>query len=116
MLVLVALAGSMVLDEKLHLGSVLGAGLIVCGLYMVLWGKGKEMKRLNQLMPSTNSSELPNVAHVIEIFVPSPKISIDPSKDDINISGCPSDINVNNTRVSTGDDAQELPGSKVTSQ
>ncbi|XP_031389680.1 WAT1-related protein At1g25270-like [Punica granatum] len=124
MLVLVALAGSMVLDEKLHLGSALGAGLIVCGLYMVLWGKGKEMKRLNQLMPSTNSSELPNVVHVIEIVVPSPKISIDPSpkisidpsKDHIDISGRPSDINVNNTRVSTGDDAQELPGNKVTSQ
>ncbi|KAF8014010.1 hypothetical protein BT93_I1772 [Corymbia citriodora subsp. variegata] len=35
MLVLVALAGSFLLDEKLHLGSLLGAGLVVCGLYVV---------------------------------------------------------------------------------
>ncbi|PKI45999.1 hypothetical protein CRG98_033639 [Punica granatum] len=70
---------------------------------------------------AVGQSELPNVVHVIEIVVPSPKISIDPSpkisidpsKDHIDISGRPSDINVNNTRVSTGDDAQELPGNKA---
>ncbi|XP_030510130.1 WAT1-related protein At1g25270 [Cannabis sativa] len=45
MLVLVAIAGSFILDEKLHLGCVLGALLIVFGLYLVLWGKGKEMKK-----------------------------------------------------------------------
>ncbi|PKI52980.1 hypothetical protein CRG98_026560 [Punica granatum] len=55
MLVLVAIAGSLVLDEKLHLGSILGAGLIVCGLYVVLWGKGKEMKMMNRSMPSKTS-------------------------------------------------------------
>ena len=29
--------------------------MIVFGLYMVLWGKGKEMKKLNQLAPSESS-------------------------------------------------------------
>ncbi|KAG2703758.1 hypothetical protein I3760_06G151900 [Carya illinoinensis] len=52
MLVSVAIMGSLVLDEKLHLGSVLGAAMIVCGLYVVLWGKGKEIKKITQLAPS----------------------------------------------------------------
>ncbi|XVE48718.1 hypothetical protein DITRI_Ditri01bG0024700 [Diplodiscus trichospermus] len=58
-LVFVAIVGSLLLDEKLHLGSVIGAVLIVMGLYVVLWGKGKELKKMNQLVPSsdTNSPE-----------------------------------------------------------
>ncbi|KQJ98297.1 WAT1-related protein At1g09380 isoform X2 [Brachypodium distachyon] len=42
-LVVVALLGWAFLDEQLHLGSVIGAVLIVVGLYMVLWGKRKEI-------------------------------------------------------------------------
>ncbi|KAK4564167.1 hypothetical protein RGQ29_006306 [Quercus rubra] len=56
-LLIVALAGSLVLEEELHLGSILGAALIVCGLYMVLWGKSKEMKIINQPEPSKSSQE-----------------------------------------------------------
>ncbi|KAI6678637.1 hypothetical protein NL676_039433 [Syzygium grande] len=67
MLVIVALAGSMVLDEKLHLGSILGSGLIVLGLYTVLWGKRKENKKMNHLVPSSN----PNESESVEIFVAS---------------------------------------------
>ncbi|KAF8019988.1 hypothetical protein BT93_G0623 [Corymbia citriodora subsp. variegata] len=69
MLVTVALAGSMVLDEKLHLGSILGSGLIVLGLYAVLWGKREENKRINRLVPSTGPGE----SESIEIVVASPK-------------------------------------------
>ncbi|CAI9786221.1 unnamed protein product [Fraxinus pennsylvanica] len=57
MLLLVALAGSLLLNEKLHLGTVLGAILIVFGLYIVLWGKGKELKRVSQLMPEKSSGD-----------------------------------------------------------
>lgn len=69
MLIVVAFLGSLLLDEKLYLGryvirfcffaicpnlnnvillccSVLGSVLIVCGLYMVLWSKNKEMKQV----------------------------------------------------------------------
>lgn len=49
MLVLVAIAGSLMLDENLYLGSVIGAVLIMVGLYMVLWGKSKEMKKVTHL-------------------------------------------------------------------
>ncbi|KAJ4847367.1 hypothetical protein Tsubulata_018009 [Turnera subulata] len=53
-LVLIAIVGSLVLEEKLHLGSVLGAVLIVCGLYMVLWGKSKEAKEKHPLTPKNS--------------------------------------------------------------
>ncbi|KAD4179375.1 hypothetical protein E3N88_27966 [Mikania micrantha] len=57
--VLVAIAGSLVLDESLHLGRhvnlnlvyVLGAIMIIFGLYVVLWGKSKEVKKVAQLCP-----------------------------------------------------------------
>ncbi|KAI3424662.1 uncharacterized protein J3R85_010413 [Psidium guajava] len=68
MLVTVALVGSMVLEEKLHLGSILGSGLIVLGLYAVLWGKSKENNKMNQLVPSIGSGE----SESVEIVVVSP--------------------------------------------
>ncbi|GLT56368.1 hypothetical protein SLA2020_294120 [Shorea laevis] len=68
LLVLVAFAGSLFLEEKLYLGSVLGAVLIVLGLYIVLWGKGKELKKMTQLMPSTS----PQITEPIGIIVTSP--------------------------------------------
>ncbi|RLM73638.1 WAT1-related protein [Panicum miliaceum] len=43
-LLVVAVLSSLLLGEKLHLGSALGAVLIVMGLYAVLWGKGRETK------------------------------------------------------------------------
>ncbi|KAJ1434968.1 EamA domain [Sesbania bispinosa] len=65
MLVMVALAGCTMLNEKLHLGSIIGAVLIVCGLYVVLWGKSKEVKKMNKLVPSQS----PHESHTVEIVV-----------------------------------------------
>ncbi|KAL1807551.1 hypothetical protein ACET3Z_024541 [Daucus carota] len=42
-------AASLLLDEKLHLGSVLGGVIIICGLYAVLWGKSNETKKVDQM-------------------------------------------------------------------
>ncbi|XP_057803277.1 WAT1-related protein At1g68170-like [Salvia miltiorrhiza] len=53
LLVIVAIAGSLILEEKLHVGMLVGAILIVAGLYVVLWGKGKELKKISQLMPES---------------------------------------------------------------
>ncbi|GMH29190.1 hypothetical protein Nepgr_031033 [Nepenthes gracilis] len=50
--ILVAILSSLILNEQLTLGSVLGAMLIICGLYAVLWGKAKEMKRVSESMTS----------------------------------------------------------------
>jgi len=44
---------------------VVGAVLIVCGLYMVLWGKSKEMKNITQLVPSETIRE----AEAVEVVV-----------------------------------------------
>ncbi|XP_048551670.1 WAT1-related protein At1g68170-like [Triticum urartu] len=41
-IIFVAVMSCIVLDEALHIGIVLGAVLIVAGLYMVLWGKARE--------------------------------------------------------------------------
>ncbi|CAD6261620.1 unnamed protein product [Miscanthus lutarioriparius] len=55
MLLVVAVLSSLLLGEKLYLGSALGAVLIVVGLYAVLWGKGREAD--NEV--TTKVSELP---------------------------------------------------------
>ncbi|KAL2501973.1 WAT1-related protein [Forsythia ovata] len=44
MMIIVAIMGSFILAEKIYVGGVLGAVLIVLGLYSVLWGKYKEYK------------------------------------------------------------------------
>ncbi|KAI3448291.1 hypothetical protein Pfo_004956 [Paulownia fortunei] len=58
LLVMVAIGGSLLLEEKLHLGMVLGGLLIVGGLYVVLWGKGKELKKVSQLMPENQEKQV----------------------------------------------------------
>ncbi|KAK8567880.1 hypothetical protein V6N13_105827 [Hibiscus sabdariffa] len=65
-LVLVAIAGSLFLEEKLYLGTIIGSVLIVVGLYVVLWGKGKEMKKkVSQLVPMISSPENKGVEVVV---------------------------------------------------
>ncbi|KAJ8770360.1 hypothetical protein K2173_014972 [Erythroxylum novogranatense] len=44
MMIIVAVMGSFILAEKIYVGGILGAVLIVVGLYSVLWGKYKENK------------------------------------------------------------------------
>ncbi|WCJ43519.1 nodulin MtN21 /EamA-like transporter family protein [Euphorbia peplus] len=43
---LVAIMASIALHEEFYLGGMIGAGLIICGLYMVVWGKSEESKLL----------------------------------------------------------------------
>ncbi|XP_028791876.1 WAT1-related protein At1g25270-like [Neltuma alba] len=69
MLVIVAIAASLTLNEKLYLGSVVGALLIVCGLYVVLWGKGKEMRTMTQLVPSSEMSQQHHLDEPIQVVV-----------------------------------------------
>ncbi|CAL4950281.1 unnamed protein product [Urochloa decumbens] len=45
LLVVVAIFGWAILGEKIRVGSAIGSALIVAGLYMVLWGKGREMDK-----------------------------------------------------------------------
>ncbi|CAN4084743.1 unnamed protein product [Withania somnifera] len=80
MLVCVAIAGSLFFNEKLHVGSVVGAAIIICGLYMVLWGKNQEIRRTSKLTPSTNCEESDQEDHI----VPSNVIGIAPKFHPMN--------------------------------
>ncbi|XP_073132381.1 WAT1-related protein At5g07050-like [Henckelia pumila] len=51
MMIIVAIMGSFILAEKIFVGGVLGAVLIVIGLYAVLWGKQKEKSEGEILEP-----------------------------------------------------------------
>ncbi|KAI4342015.1 hypothetical protein MLD38_026678 [Melastoma candidum] len=57
-LVAVAFMAPLLLNEKLYLGSILGAVLIICGLYSVLRGQARERKKLNQLVPADSTLEI----------------------------------------------------------
>ncbi|TXG70248.1 hypothetical protein EZV62_005183 [Acer yangbiense] len=50
MMIIVAIMGSFILAEKIYVGGLLGAALIVMGLYSVLWGKYKEYKEKEKEM------------------------------------------------------------------
>ncbi|XP_074559194.1 WAT1-related protein At5g07050-like [Curcuma longa] len=49
MMIVVATIGLFILNEKIYLGGVVGAVLIVVGLYSVLWGKYREKKEMASL-------------------------------------------------------------------
>ncbi|XP_062225624.1 WAT1-related protein At1g68170-like [Phragmites australis] len=66
MLIFVAALSSILLDEALHLGSVLGSVLIVSGLYLVLWGKAKEVANGRQ-DEERGKESVPAAAGEIEI-------------------------------------------------
>ncbi|KAK9933298.1 hypothetical protein M0R45_020499 [Rubus argutus] len=55
-ILIVALGSSLFLGEKFSVGSVLGGILVVCGLYIVLWGKSKELQLLELPLSTMNSS------------------------------------------------------------
>ncbi|KAI3930195.1 hypothetical protein MKW92_011767 [Papaver armeniacum] len=62
-LVLVAFAATILLNEKLHLGTVIGSVLIAMGLYFVLWGKSKEMKKMMKCSSESEAMKVVVSAH-----------------------------------------------------
>ncbi|XP_026378800.1 WAT1-related protein At1g68170-like [Papaver somniferum] len=62
-LVLVAFAATILLNEKLHLGTVIGSVLIAIGLYFVLWGKSKEMKKMMKCSSESEAMKVVVSAH-----------------------------------------------------
>ncbi|KAK7392108.1 hypothetical protein VNO78_20535 [Psophocarpus tetragonolobus] len=47
LLVIIAIASWALLHEQLYVGTAIGSALIVLGLYFVLWGKNKEMNKID---------------------------------------------------------------------
>ncbi|KAH0914327.1 hypothetical protein HID58_028773 [Brassica napus] len=56
-MVITSFLGALVLAEKIHLGSIIGAVFIVIGLYSVVWGKSKDA--VNPLDEKIVAQELP---------------------------------------------------------
>ncbi|KAI5668706.1 hypothetical protein M9H77_18559 [Catharanthus roseus] len=46
-MVITAVLGALILAEQVHLGSLIGAIIIVVGLYSVIWGKSKDLSTSN---------------------------------------------------------------------
>ncbi|CAN8246895.1 unnamed protein product [Cochlearia groenlandica] len=57
-MILVALLASFILHEQIHFGCIIGGGVIAAGLYMVVWGKGKDYD-VSGLAILHKNSELP---------------------------------------------------------
>ncbi|XP_058777158.1 WAT1-related protein At1g25270-like [Vicia villosa] len=84
-LVLVAIGGSLLLDEKLYLGSVIGSLIIVIGLYIVLWGKSKELKKVieqNQVKESVEIQPMEIITAKLEDAT-----NVETGNNDIKSSG-----------------------------
>ncbi|CAA7019675.1 unnamed protein product [Microthlaspi erraticum] len=59
-MILVALLASFILHEQIHYGCVIGGTVIAMGLYLVVWGKGKDYEVSGLAIPEKNSlQELP---------------------------------------------------------
>ncbi|XP_042497198.1 WAT1-related protein At1g21890-like [Macadamia integrifolia] len=59
-MIIVAALGSLILAEQIHLGSVIGAIIIVVGLYSVVWGKSKDYSTSSTLTVEKDQAfELP---------------------------------------------------------
>ncbi|KAL8222713.1 hypothetical protein R6Q57_020112 [Mikania cordata] len=71
-LIFVAMAGFLGLQENLYVGSLLGSVIIITGLYFVLWGKSKESKRLSKLTSSESPKRMnvpSNTMNALETMV-----------------------------------------------
>ncbi|KAE8725045.1 WAT1-related protein [Hibiscus syriacus] len=68
-MIITAILGAIILAEKIHLGSIFGAIIIVTGLYMVVWGKSKDGKESETNEKSNGLQELPITGNVRSISV-----------------------------------------------
>ncbi|KAK4860362.1 hypothetical protein QYF36_022100 [Acer negundo] len=59
-MIIVAILGSIILAEKLHLGSIIGGMIIAVGLYSVVWGKSKDYSASSSTTKAAdNTKQLP---------------------------------------------------------
>ncbi|XP_022766348.1 WAT1-related protein At1g21890-like isoform X2 [Durio zibethinus] len=71
-MIITAALGSIILAEKVHLGSIIGTVVIIFGLYTVLWGKSKDQQNSTtekgkvQELPITDGAKSINMEDSIE--------------------------------------------------
>ncbi|XP_071732851.1 WAT1-related protein At2g39510-like [Rutidosis leptorrhynchoides] len=72
-MVIVAILGSFVLSEQLNLGRILGAVVIVSGLYLVIWGKSKDQSQPNE---KCDPNQIPPVNQQIPLTIPNTRLGM----------------------------------------
>ncbi|XP_027190291.1 WAT1-related protein At4g08290-like isoform X2 [Cicer arietinum] len=77
MIIVTALA-CIILSEQLFLGSIIGAIVVVSGLYLVVWGKSKEYKARNEMPPSPTKEN--SLQHQQQLPVTAPRNEISDNK------------------------------------
>ncbi|KAL6181752.1 hypothetical protein ACLB2K_048401 [Fragaria x ananassa] len=55
--IMAAMIGIPMFHEQLHVGSLLGSIIVIIGLYILLWGKKKEMQKLEQVQEAEAMKE-----------------------------------------------------------
>ncbi|GMI78403.1 Usually multiple acids move in and out Transporters 17 [Hibiscus trionum] len=68
-MIITAILGAIILAEKIHLGSILGAIIIVTGLYTVVWGKSKDGKYSETDEKANALQELPITGNARSVTV-----------------------------------------------
>ncbi|GMI78404.1 Usually multiple acids move in and out Transporters 17 [Hibiscus trionum] len=68
-MIITAILGAIILAEKIHLGSIIGAIIIVTGLYTVIWGKSKDGKHSETAEKSNALQELPITSNARAITI-----------------------------------------------
>nr|XP_043625363.1 WAT1-related protein At2g39510-like [Erigeron canadensis] len=86
-MVIVAVLGSFVLSEQLNLGRILGAVVIVAGLYMVIWGKSKDESPSNS---KCDPDQFPPVNQQIPLTISGTKLGKQDHLNSLSIAIPPS--------------------------
>ncbi|KAI3909580.1 hypothetical protein MKW98_013997 [Papaver atlanticum] len=66
--VIVTILACLILHEELYTGSLAGAIAVVAGLYIVLWGKAKDFKKIQTTTDSNNNDD--DSKKVVKIVIP----------------------------------------------
>uniref|UniRef100_A0A0E0J943 WAT1-related protein n=1 Tax=Oryza nivara TaxID=4536 RepID=A0A0E0J943_ORYNI len=62
-LIITVVLDSMLLGSDISVGSLLGAFMIIIGLYSFLWGKGKEIKEQQQQVPTNTEADQSKITY-----------------------------------------------------
>ncbi|XP_027358320.1 WAT1-related protein At4g08290-like [Abrus precatorius] len=81
-MIIVSALACIILSEQLYLGSIIGAVVVVFGLYLVVWGKSKECK--GRLAPSPTEDNSTQDQQQLPVTVPKNDISDSNAKVDLH--------------------------------
>ncbi|PON76356.1 Plant-drug/metabolite exporter [Trema orientale] len=87
-MVIVTILGSIMLAEKIHLGSIVGGIIIAIGLYSVVWGKSKDYSnsQLSSSLLSSSSPPLPGAKGEAEQKLPLSNIAMSNTESTVVIA------------------------------